>query len=71
MGPHAVDTVTAEDKQIMKEILSEMDEVSVDEIANREDTPFESKQEVVSVLHALLNEGDVSHTVNREYFLTT
>ncbi|MCQ4334593.1 hypothetical protein KM295_14130 [Natronomonas sp. F2-12] len=70
MVAHAVDTVKTEDKRRMKEILRGMDEVSVDEIVNRDDTPFDNKQEVVSVLHALLNEGEVSHNVSREYYLT-
>lgn len=71
MGTYAVDTVTHEDKRRMREILREVgSEISVEDIVVREDTPFENKQQVVSVLHALLNEGEVSHNVSREYYLT-
>lgn len=71
MGIHAVDTVTPEDKRRMRELLTSLEDgATVDDIVEREDTPFENKQHVVSVLHALLNEGKVSHNVSREYYLT-
>lgn len=73
MGAYAVDTVTPEEKHEMKQVLEDMGRshpVSVDEIVDQEDIPFEHKQQVVSVLHALLHEGEVSHNVNREYYLT-
>ena len=71
MGAYAVDTVAPGDKRKMKELLSEFDNgVSVDQIVEDDDNPFDSKQEVVSVLHALLNEGAVSHNISREYYLT-
>lgn len=71
MAAFAVDKVSSEDKRRMREILRDIgDGAKVDDIVEREDTPFNNKQQVVSVLHALLNEGEVSHNVNREYYLT-
>ena len=71
MSTYAVDRVSEGDKEEMRDVLRSMEEdVSVSDIVRREDNSFESKEEVVSVLHALVGEGSVSHNINREYRLT-